>query len=125
MKHINQQQNKNKFYVYRVLHKDEVIYVGKGRGNRYQHVLSGASHNKYLNELYYKCKSESTPLPEVILECCESEQESVDREHHLIYTLKPRYNIQLKYTPPEDYLFEEEFIVDDVSLDDYNYWEEI
>lgn len=126
MNTVNQQQNKNKFYIYKVYHNEEIIYVGKGQGNRYQHVLSGASHNKHLNKLYYECLRESTSFPEVILEYCDSEEESVDKEHHLIYTLKPRYNTQLKYTPPKSYNFEEEFLVDDMSFNDSdNYWEEI
>lgn len=124
MKTINQQLNKNKFYVYKVIYNDELVYVGKGQGNRYLHVNSGASHNKSLNELYYRCKYESTPLPEVILEYCDNEQIALDLEHHLIYTCKPEFNTQLKYNIPEDYLFEQEYIVEDYFDDGYNYWEE-
>lgn len=124
MKTINQQQKENKFYVYRVIHNDELVYVGRGKDDRYVHVLSGASHNKQLNELYYKCRYESTSLPQVILEYCETKHESIVLEHELIYNRKPKFNIQLKYTPPEDYVFEDEFIVDDMDLEQQDiYWE--
>lgn len=125
MKTINQEQNHNNFYVYKVYHNDELVYVGKGQCQRVKHVLSGASHNKNLNELYYRCKFESTSLPTIELEYFETEKLALDREHHLIYTCKPWCNINLKYCVPEDYKFEEEFCVDDTFiLDNDNYWEE-
>jgi len=113
-----QHNNKNKYYIYKVIHNEELIYVGKGQGERYKHVNSGASHNKQLNELYYKSLYESTSLPEVILEYCDSEQDALEKEHELIYTHKPYCNSHLKYTAPEGY-FEEEFIVDDMYVLDF------
>jgi excinuclease UvrABC nuclease subunit len=102
-----------KFYVYKVSHNDEIVYVGKGQSNRWQHVL-GKSSNQQLNQLYYHCKFTSTKIPNVTFEMFHTEKEALQREHFLIYTLKPKFNTLNKYTPPQDYVFEEEFIVDDM-----------
>lgn len=102
-----------KYYVYKVYHLDECVYVGKGKDSRWQHVL-GKSTNPQLNDLYYKCKFSGERLPVVVMEGNLTEEEALSREHHLIYTLKPKFNTMLKYTPPQDYVFEEEYIVDDM-----------
>ena len=43
-----------KYYVYCAYGiNDEVLYIGKGSGNRYQHCSSGASANRDLNRYYF------------------------------------------------------------------------
>lgn len=39
----------NDFYVYVFKYRGVALYVGRGRGSRINHVLSGCSHNKALN----------------------------------------------------------------------------
>lgn len=40
----------NDNYVYIFEYKKKVLYVGRGKGSRINHVLSKKSHNCYLNE---------------------------------------------------------------------------
>lgn len=40
-------------YVYIAKHGDEVVYVGKGSGERYKHCTSGRSSSYYLNKLHF------------------------------------------------------------------------
>lgn len=103
----------NNFYIYKVIHNNEVIYCGKGCGARVSHV-NGKSSNSSLNEHYFHCKFNNLPLPSVEIVDNLSEAEALRLEHHIIYTHKPKYNTQLKYTPPQDYVFEEEYIVEDM-----------
>lgn len=47
-----------KYYVYCAYGiNNEVLYIGKGSGNRYQHCSSGASANRDLNRYYLDRKS--------------------------------------------------------------------
>ena len=46
--------NLGKFYVYHAYSKfGELLYVGKGTGDRWKHCLSGASNNKDINRYYF------------------------------------------------------------------------
>ena len=43
-----------KYYVYCAYGvNNEILYIGKGSGNRYQHCNSGISSNKALNRYYF------------------------------------------------------------------------
>ena len=43
-----------KYYVYHAYSKfGELLYVGKGTGDRWKHCLSGASNNKNINRYYF------------------------------------------------------------------------
>jgi hypothetical protein len=49
----NSEDSGDKYYVYLVRHNDELLYVGKGFGNRYKHVNNGSSHVVGLNRLFF------------------------------------------------------------------------
>ena len=84
-----------KYYVYKVFLKDEVIYVGKGQGDRSKHVLSGKSHNVKLNEYYFKHKLLGEMLPFVKkVKYFEEECEALQYETYLIRDLLPDCNIR-------------------------------
>ena len=55
----------DKYYVYKVTVEDEIIYVGKGKGDRYKHATSGKSHNFKLNKFYFEHLLLSRPCPSV------------------------------------------------------------
>ena len=126
MKTNCQHLNTKKYYVYRVFFQDQLIYVGKGKGDRVKHVLSGCSHNKHLNEVYYYCKFNTIPFPEITLEYCLTEKHALDLEHNLIYQYQPYCNTQLKSKLPLE--FEERFLPKDDTVGytcfGDNYWEE-
>ena len=42
-----------KYYIYYVVYKDVVIYIGKGKDKRYLHTTSGTSHVYELNRLHF------------------------------------------------------------------------
>lgn len=86
-----------KFYVYKVFLEDEIIYIGKGQGNRSSHVLSGKSHNAKLNEYYYKHTLLGEPSPVVKKDAYfEEECSALKYESYLIRDLLPECNIQGK-----------------------------
>ena len=83
-----------KYYVYRVLLEGEVVYVGKGSGNRVNHVLSGCSHNSKINEAYFRNKLLGEPAMTVeIVEYFTTSKEALKAESVLVKTLNPDYNI--------------------------------
>ncbi|APC44304.1 hypothetical protein [Pseudoalteromonas phage PH357] len=84
-----------KFYVYKVLVKDEVIYVGKGQGGRCSHVLSGKSHNAKLNEYYYRHTLLGDECPVVKkVKYFEEDGLALKYESYLIRDLLPDCNIR-------------------------------
>ena len=58
------------YYVYKVIVDNRLVYVGKGKGSRLNHVTSGSSHNSKLNEYYfrYKLLNETEPLVHIVKE---------------------------------------------------------
>lgn len=87
----------NKYYVYHVLLEDEVVYVGKGCGDRYKHPLSGKSHNKYLNELYFRHSLLEEAIANVVKVRDNLEEDVAYRiEREYIQDLLPKGNVQLK-----------------------------
>ena len=85
----------DKYYVYHVLFDDEIIYVGKGQGNRYKHPTSGKSHNYNLNILWFRhiLLSETKPITKIMytfnLEC-----DALSKEQQDISKYLPRCNIR-------------------------------
>ena len=50
-----------KYYVYCAYGvNNEILYIGKGSGNRYQHCNNGASANKDLNRYYFNNGEDSS-----------------------------------------------------------------
>lgn len=94
---------KNKFYVYTVSVKGAVVYVGKGKGDRINHVTSGYSHNYGLNELYFRHKLLGEDLPSIEIEYCISEKIALSLELLKIKQYNPEYNTALKTTDVEFY----------------------
>lgn len=93
----------DKYYVYKVFVNDEIIYVGKGKGKRYEHTLSGCSHNDKLNEFYFRNKllGEEKPYTEVFPMF--DEEMAIAAEHMLILIHDPVCNKSLKTTKPDWY----------------------
>ncbi len=83
------------FYVYEVRLKGELVYVGKGTGRRFNHVLSGRSHNRHINETYFKSTLLGEPPLEVdIIKWFDCSDEALAYESDLINTHKPDFNIR-------------------------------
>lgn len=94
--------NEEDYYVYKVLLKGEVIYVGKGKGRRSRHVLSGKSHNFKLNEYYFRHTLLDEPCPVVKkVKFFKEEDKALQYETYLIKDLLPDCNIMLKSTSSE------------------------
>ena len=82
------------YYVYIVTLVDEIVYVGKGQGRRFNHVLSGKSHNKYINEAYYRSTLLGEPMMEVeIGQWFSSSEDALKHEAGLIREHRPVFNV--------------------------------
>ncbi len=94
-------------YVYFAYGKSgELLYVGKGRGERYKHCLYGASNNKDINR-YYFMNGEDGCITVKIVEYFETEKEALDIEKFYITNLFPMFNKDFsdlnRNTPKKDY----------------------
>lgn len=82
------------YYVYIVTLVDEIVYIGKGQGRRVNHVLSGKSHNKFINEAYYRSTLLGEPMMEVeISQWFSKEKAALSYENRLIKENKPKFNV--------------------------------
>lgn len=73
-------------YVYMTTVDGEVVYIGRGTGNRMYHTISGASGNKELNRLYF---SKARMITEVVQQ--DMDKEAAKRlEKLLIAKYKPK-----------------------------------
>lgn len=82
-------------YVYEVTLSDEVVYVGKGIGGRVNHVLSGKSHNKFINEAFFRSELLGEPPLQVkIVKWFPTSEEALSFESVMIGKLCPAFNIQ-------------------------------
>lgn len=79
-----------KYYIYIVLLKGSIVYVGKGKGDRYLHVNSGKSHNRELNRHYF---CHGNDLVVKIHMTFDDKDECEEHEHWMINFLKPCYNV--------------------------------
>ena len=80
-----------KFYVYKATGlNNEILYIGKGGGDRYKHCNSGISHCFHLNEYFFKNGSES--INTKIVREFDCEIEALEHEKVCIQTLKPMFN---------------------------------
>lgn len=70
----------------------EVLYVGKGSGDRYKHCNSGMSSNKRLNKYCFQNGGDSSMTVKVIHSDL-SDSEAKAKECECIKTLKPLFNV--------------------------------
>ena len=81
-----------KYYVYCAYGvNNEILYIGKGSGNRYQHCNNGASANKDLNR-YYFTNGEEGSITVKILHHFDDDKSALQYEKDLIIKHKPLYN---------------------------------
>ena len=71
----------NIYYVYAAFVDKKLKYIGKGKGNRYEHVTSGCSHVYGLNESYFQGKTIEVGIVRDNL----TESEALDLEAGLIW----------------------------------------
>lgn len=79
---------KGKYYVYTATLDGEVLYVGKGKKDRYRHVNTGISHVLELNRLFF----EGAKVVAGIYKDNLTEDEALSLESMLIQEIKPRLN---------------------------------
>lgn len=77
------------YYVYVCKVDGEVAYIGKGKGDRWKHCLSGKSHNRKLNEAVILGKNVSVDFVKRGM----SESEALTLEKSLITVFKTPYNV--------------------------------
>lgn len=77
------------FYVYVCKVDGVAVYVGKGKGNRWKHCLSGKSHNRKLNEAVILGKDVSVEL----LKEGMSESEALSLENSIIAVFNTPFNV--------------------------------
>lgn len=79
-----------KHYVYIARLDGEVVYIGKGTGERYTHVTSGTSHCYLANKAHFEGKNVTVEVTEHF----ETSEEALAREAELIEHYKPVWNYQ-------------------------------
>ena len=76
------------YYVYIARIDGEIVYIGKGTGNRFEHVNSGVSHNYFLNKSHF-----SGVVADIeIYQKFELESDALSLEASLIALHKPKWN---------------------------------
>ncbi len=84
-------------YVYIVLQEDTIVYIGKGEGRRFEHVNSGKSHSRAINELQFKSEFLGEPPISInTLIYFNSKEEALLFEKQLIRYYRPVCNIVYK-----------------------------
>ena len=82
-----------KYYVYHAYSKyGELLYVGKGTGDRYRHCLNGASHVKELNRFFFN-NGENGSIEVRIVRYFDNSEDALHSESCDIETLKPTFNV--------------------------------
>ena len=81
-------------YVYVCKVDGEAAYIGKGKGDRWRHCLSGKSHNRKLNEAVILGKDVSVEIVKRGM----SESEALSLEKSLICLMDTPYNIVKSHT---------------------------
>lgn len=77
-------------YVYIAKIGSDVAYVGKGVGERYKHITSGASHCYLANKAHFS----GVEVIVEILEIFDTHEKAIGRESELIDKLRPLWNYQ-------------------------------
>lgn len=78
-------------YVYVLEYEGNCLYIGSGRGSRINHVLSGISHNVFLNEFSFYCEKDKANIKKIAENL--SKKESLRIELNEIKERKPYFNI--------------------------------
>lgn len=79
-------------YVYVGTLNDEIVYVGKGSGDRYLHLNSGTSSSYLANKAHF----EGSYISVKIIERFETSEEALAHESALIEMYAPKWNYQIK-----------------------------
>ena len=80
------------FNVYELRYNDVCLYVGCGKGKRIDHVLSGTSHNFYLNKFVSIGYLKEDIVLHKIYEGVTTKEKVLEIESEFIYKLKPLFN---------------------------------
>ena len=88
---------KNVYYVYMWYYKNELVYVGKGKGARWQHGNSGKSSCYELNKIHFLEGNENLRVEFEKKNL--SNKEALDLEDLLIKTKLPKFNSSVKVDP--------------------------
>lgn len=82
----------NDYYVYVLKYRNKNLYVGYGKGDRINHVLSGTSHNKALNTFVaFGFDKKEIFLEKVLSNLTDKQAKNIERS--LIDNLMPIFNI--------------------------------
>lgn len=87
----------NVYYVYIWSYKNEIVYIGKGKGARWSHGNSGTSTCYELNKIYFSEGNDNLSVE--FYEKNLSNKEALDLEGFLIRTKRPRFNKEVKEEP--------------------------
>lgn len=79
----------NIYYVYIVRYKEEIVYIGKGKYRRYEHINSGCSHIYEANRLHH---SEGAKFDVDIIHKNSTDESATAKEKELILKHKPKWN---------------------------------
>lgn len=92
----------NRFYVYHAYGvSGELLYVGKGSGERYKHCSSGVSSKKNLNRYYFQ-NGEGECITTSIVEYFDTEVEALCYEKYSIELNRPTFNSEVDKYLKED-----------------------
>lgn len=80
---------KDIYYVYIVRYKGEIVYIGKGKYRRYEHVNSGCSHIYEANRLHH---NEGAVFDVTITHKNSTDEFATAKEKELILKLQPKWN---------------------------------
>lgn len=82
----------NDYYVYVLKYRNKTLYVGYGKGDRINHVLSGTSHNKALNTFVaFGFDNKEICLEKALSNLTDKQAKNIERS--LIDNLMPLFNI--------------------------------